>query len=208
MWTSCACYRVIPSLKLPCSCSSKWIATRQYRTEDAGVTGVGRRHLQSYIDNWPLTMIDIYTDYLTQGKTCDLIIYFLFPAFSLTSIFGWRQSMMVTKHPYSCTNQKTSSLRCEYWKLTMIDNNIPLLKSTMALCSTSSSGTTGSKKCLPEELMKLLDVAIYRKNSCISRTFLPKFWVQNCRCGLYTRPLLSKGVNWLVGVTNWTENLQ
>ena len=104
---------------------------------------VGRRHLQSYIDNWPLAIIDIYTNYLTQGKTCDLIIYFLLPAFSLTSIFGWRQSMTVTKHPYSYTNQKTSSLRCEYWKLTMIDNNIPLLKSTMALCSTSLSGTTG-----------------------------------------------------------------
>ena len=38
MWTLCACYRVIPFLKLPCSCSSKWIATQQYRTEEAGVT--------------------------------------------------------------------------------------------------------------------------------------------------------------------------
>ena len=31
----------------------------------------------------------------------------------------------------------------------------------------------------------------YSKNSCISRTFLPKFWVKNRGCGLYTRPLLS-----------------
>ena len=30
----------------------------------------------------------------------------------------------------------------------------------------------------------------YRKDSCISRTFLLKFWVKNCRCGLYTRPLI------------------
>ena len=28
-------------------------------------------------------------------------------------------------------------------------------------------------------------------DSCISRTFLLKFWVKNCRtCGLYTRPLI------------------
>ena len=30
----------------------------------------------------------------------------------------------------------------------------------------------------------------YRKDSCISRTFLLKFWVKNRRCGLYTRPLI------------------
>ena len=34
----------------------------------------------------------------------------------------------------------------------------------------------------------------YCKNSCISRTFLLKFWAQNSGCGLYTRPLLSEGV--------------
>ena len=39
---------------------------------------------------------------------------------------------------------------------------------------------------------------IYRKNSCISRTFLLKFWAQNGGCGLYTRPLLSEGANCLV----------
>ena len=42
----------------------------------------------------------------------------------------------------------------------------------------------------------------YRKDSCISRTFLLKFWAKNCRCGLYTRPFLSERVNWLVVVTN------
>ena len=30
----------------------------------------------------------------------------------------------------------------------------------------------------------------YRKDSCISRTFLSKFWVKNRGCGLYTRPLI------------------
>ena len=30
----------------------------------------------------------------------------------------------------------------------------------------------------------------YRKDSCISRTFLLKFWVKNRGCGLYTRPLI------------------
>ena len=48
----------------------------------------------------------------------------------------------------------------------------------------------------------------YRKDSCISRTFMLKFWAKNRRCGLYTRPFLSERVNWLVVVTNWTENLQ
>ena len=38
----------------------------------------------------------------------------------------------------------------------------------------------------------------YRKNSCISRTFLLKFWAQNRGCGLCTRPLLSERVKWLV----------
>ena len=67
---------------------------------------------------------------------------------------------MVTKHPYSRTNQKTSSLRCEYWKSTTMENKISS-KFSMASCATSSSGTTGSKKRLPEELTELLDVAIY-----------------------------------------------
>ena len=48
----------------------------------------------------------------------------------------------------------------------------------------------------------------YHKHSCISRTFLLKFWAKNRRCGLCTRPLLSEGVKGLVGVINWTENLQ
>ena len=30
----------------------------------------------------------------------------------------------------------------------------------------------------------------YRKDSCISRTYLLKFWVKNRGCGLYTRPLI------------------
>ena len=30
----------------------------------------------------------------------------------------------------------------------------------------------------------------YHKDLCISRTFLLKFWVKNCGCGLYTRPLI------------------
>ena len=38
----------------------------------------------------------------------------------------------------------------------------------------------------------------YRKNSCISRTFLLKFWAQNRGCGLSMRPLLSKRVKYLV----------
>ena len=38
----------------------------------------------------------------------------------------------------------------------------------------------------------------YRKNSCISRTFLLKYWVQNHGCGLFMRPLLSEGVKLLV----------
>ena len=42
----------------------------------------------------------------------------------------------------------------------------------------------------------------YRKDSCISRTFLLKFWAKNHGCGLYTRPFLSERVNWLVVVTN------
>ena len=41
-----------------------------------------------------------------------------------------------------------------------MENNISS-KFTMASCATSSSGTTGSKKRLPEELTELLDVAIY-----------------------------------------------
>ena len=48
----------------------------------------------------------------------------------------------------------------------------------------------------------------YRKDSCISRTFLLKFWAKIRGCGLYTRPFLSERVNWLVVATNWTENLQ
>ena len=36
-----------------------------------------------------------------------------------------------------------------------------LSKSMMASCSASWSATTGSKKCLPEELTELLDMAIY-----------------------------------------------
>ena len=42
----------------------------------------------------------------------------------------------------------------------------------------------------------------YRKHSCISRTFLLKFRAKNRGCGLYTRPLLSEGVNGIVGVTD------
>ena len=42
----------------------------------------------------------------------------------------------------------------------------------------------------------------YRKDLCISHTFLLKFQAENRGCGLYTRPLLSQGVNWLVGVIN------
>ena len=34
----------------------------------------------------------------------------------------------------------------------------------------------------------------YHKDSCISRTFLFKFWAKNRGCGLYTRPLLSDRV--------------
>ena len=45
----------------------------------------------------------------------------------------------------------------------------------------------------------------YRKDSCISRTFLLKFWAKNRGCGLYTRPFLSGRANWFVVVTNWTE---
>ena len=45
----------------------------------------------------------------------------------------------------------------------------------------------------------------YRKDLCISRTFLLKFWAKNRGCGLYTRPLLSDRVNWLVVVTNWLK---
>ena len=41
-----------------------------------------------------------------------------------------------------------------------------------------------------------------RKDSCISHTFLLKFRAKNRGCGLYTRPLLSTEVNWLVGVIN------
>jgi len=48
----------------------------------------------------------------------------------------------------------------------------------------------------------------YHKHSCISRTILHKFWAKNRGCGLYTRPLLSEEVKGLVGVINWTENLQ
>ena len=33
------------------------------------------------------------------------------------------------------------------------------------------------------------------------------FWAKNRGCGLYTRPLLSEGVNWLVGVTNFEQQL-
>ena len=43
---------------------------------------------------------------------------------------------------------------------------------------------------------------MYCKDSCVSRTFLLKFWDKNRGCGLYMRPLLSEGVNWLLGVTN------
>ena len=42
-----------------------------------------------------------------------------------------------------------------------MENNISSSKFTMASCAKSSSGTTGSKKRLPEELTELLDVAIY-----------------------------------------------
>ena len=42
----------------------------------------------------------------------------------------------------------------------------------------------------------------YRKDSCISRTFLLKFWAKNHGWGLYTRPFLSERVNWLVVVIN------
>ena len=42
----------------------------------------------------------------------------------------------------------------------------------------------------------------YRKDSCISSTFLLKFWAKNRGCGLYTRPLFLDRINWLVVVTN------
>ena len=48
----------------------------------------------------------------------------------------------------------------------------------------------------------LLSLLQYRKDSCISRTFLLKFWAKNRGCGLYTRPFLSERVNWLVVVIN------
>ena len=48
----------------------------------------------------------------------------------------------------------------------------------------------------------LSDISDYRKDSCISRTFLLKFQAKNHGCGLYRRPLFSQGVNWLVGVLN------
>ena len=51
-------------------------------------------------------------------------------------------------------------------------------------------------------LIGVTSFKIYRKDSCISRTFLLKFWAKNRRCGLYTRPSLSERVNWLVVVTN------
>ena len=53
----------------------------------------------------------------------------------------------------------------------------------------------------PLFLLRILEIK-YRKDSCISRTFLLKFWAKNQGCGLYTRPLLSDRVNWLVVVTN------
>ena len=43
---------------------------------------------------------------------------------------------------------------------------------------------------IPEYDIRLNLNSNYRKDSCISRTFLLKFWVKNCRCGLYTRPLI------------------
>ena len=42
----------------------------------------------------------------------------------------------------------------------------------------------------------------YHKDLCIRCTFLPKFWAKNRGWGLYTRPLFSEAVNWLVRVTN------
>ena len=48
---------------------------------------------------------------------------------------------------------------------------------------------------------------IYCEDLCISCTFLHKFWAKNPGCSLYTRPLLSHGVHWLVVGINWTENL-
>ena len=48
-------------------------------------------------------------------------------------------------------------------------------------------GVSGSKR----SKIILMSGTYYRKNSCISRTFLPTFWVENRGCGLYTRPLLS-----------------
>ena len=48
---------------------------------------------------------------------------------------------------------------------------------------------------------------IYCEDLCIGCTFLHKFWAKNPGCSLYTRPLLSQGVHWLVAGINWTENL-
>ena len=62
--------------------------------------------------------------------------------------------------------------------------------------------------CLFDDIGDCHFVWNYRKDSCISRTFLLKFWAKNRGCGLYTRPLLSDRVNWLIVVTNWTENLR
>ena len=49
----------------------------------------------------------------------------------------------------------------------------------------------------------------YCKHLCIIKPpFFVKFWAKNCGSGLYMRQLLSEGAKGLVGVINWTENLQ
>ena len=59
-----------------------------------------------------------------------------------------------------------------------------------------------SKVILCSLLKKVMFDVIYRKDLCISHTFLLKFWAKNHGCGLYTRPFLSERVNWLVVVSN------
>ena len=50
-------------------------------------------------------------------------------------------------------------------------------------------GVSAQKGCLfqPSSIQNYMDFTClkYRKNSCISRTFLPKFWVKNRGCGIW-----------------------
>ena len=55
--------------------------------------------------------------------------------------------------------------------------------------------------CVPSE-SEYSSADEYRKDLCISRTFMSKFWAKNRGYGVYTRPLLSEAVNRLVRVTH------